>query len=162
MKSSERLKETLFLRCWGLAKVPLIALVGASVVTVDEEKTVIKIPLNRLTRNHLKSMYFGTLAIGADCAGGYFLARKIFREKLPLGFVFKDFKAEFLHRPEGDVLFTCAEGRNVAATISKALASGERENTTVRIVATVPKSATPDEPVAVFHLTLSMKKKQRT
>lgn len=161
MSKMDMIKETLFIRFWGMAKVPLIALVGTSVVAIDEEKVVIRIPLNRLTRNHLKSMYFGTLAIGADCAGGYLAARKIFKEKLPLGFVFKDFKAEFLKRPEGAVYFTCEDGKKIDATIAKALASGERENATVLIKATVPSSETPDEAVALFHLTLSIKKKNK-
>ncbi len=161
MSRFDLMKETLFIRSWGLAKVPLIALVGTSIVAVDEEKVIVKIPLNRLTRNHLKSMYFGTLAIGADCAGGYLAARKIFKEKLPITFVFKDFKAEFLKRPVGDVHFTCEDGKKIDATIGEALTSGERENVTVLIKATVPKSETPEEPVALFHLTLSLKKKTK-
>lgn len=157
MTSWELFKETMFMRAFGLFKVPLIALVRPSIVAMTNEMVVVKIPLNIVTRNHLKSMYFGTLAIGADCAGGYLAVRKILKERLPLTFVFKDFKAEFLKRPDGDVHFTCREGSRIAQTMAKALATGERENDTLLIEATVPSRS--EEVVARFHLTLSIKKK---
>lgn len=150
-------KETMFLRVFGFLKVPLIALVRPSIVEMDEEKVIIKIPLNFFSRNHLKSMYFGTLAIGADCAGGYLAVRKIMKDRLPLTFVFKDFQAEFLKRPDGDVHFTCRDGAVIDATMKKAMASGERENAPLLIEATVPSISA--EVVARFHLTLSLKKK---
>ncbi len=73
--------------------------------------------------------------------------------------VFKDFKAEFLKRAEGDVHFTCENGEGVQALIKKAQESGERENMTVHVVATVPSQSTT-EPVAKFELTLSVKCKK--
>src|SRR4051812_37497364 len=100
------LRETLVLRSFGFFKIPLLFFVSPSVVELTDEKCVVKIPLNRRTRNHLGSMYFGTLAIGADCAGGLIAMRLIQAEKAKVSLVFKDFKAEFLKRPEGDVHFT--------------------------------------------------------
>src|SRR5437016_5674106 len=71
------LRETLLLRTFGLLKVPMLLFVSPSVVEITDEKCVIKIRLNRRTKNHLNSLYFGSLAAGADCAGGLIAMRLI-------------------------------------------------------------------------------------
>ena len=61
---SERSRATLMIRIFGLMKIPLISYVKPSVVEVDEEKIVVKIPFRRRNRNHLNSLYFGALCVG--------------------------------------------------------------------------------------------------
>ena len=65
------LKRTdLLIRMFGFKQIPLIYYTGLSVVEFNERCCVAKIPLTWRTKNHLGSMYFGALAIGADVAGG--------------------------------------------------------------------------------------------
>jgi acyl-coenzyme A thioesterase PaaI-like protein len=154
------LAATLFVRAFGLRYIPLIAFCRPTVVDLSDKRAEIKIPLMRRTKNHLGSMYFGVLAVGADCAGG-FLAMQIIRaNKLPMAIVFKDFKAEFLKRPDGDVHFICEDGEAVTALIDRAMKSGVRENLPVTVIAAVPSQS--HEPVARFVLTLSVKKKAKS
>src|ERR1700693_1396447 len=101
--------DTLFVRFFGLAKVPLIFFVRPSVIRLDDSECVIKIPLNRRTKNHLNSMYFGVLATGADLAGGLVAMKEITASKKRVALSFKDFHAEFLKRAEGDVHFVCTQ-----------------------------------------------------
>ncbi len=54
--------------------------------------------------------------------------------------------------------FICNVGRDVVALVERAVATGERVEMPVPVVATVP-SKTGDEPVAKFVLTLSLKRK---
>lgn len=152
------LKNNLYLKAFGLFKVPMIYWVGASVMELTDKRCVVKIPLTRRTRNHLKSMYFGTLCVGADCAGGMIAMHLIDQSKAKVSLVFKDFKAEFLKRPEGDVHFTCEDGEGIRELVQKTVATTERQNMTVHVVATVP-SKSGDEPVARFELTLSLKRR---
>lgn len=154
-----QLRNTFLLRAFGLFKVPLILFCSPTVVEMTDDRCVVKIPLNRRTRNHLGSMYFGTLAVGADVAGGFMAWRLI--DKLSGGrvsLIFKDFKAEFLKRPEGDVFFTCEEGQAIRELVKKTIDTGERQNLPVHITATVP-SLLGTEPVARFVLTLSLKRR---
>ena len=72
--------------------------------------------------------------------------------------IFKDFRAEFLKRAEGDVLFTCEDGAGISELVRRARGSGERENMPVRVTATVPTEF-GSEPVAKFELTLSLKRR---
>jgi hypothetical protein len=150
------LKQTLYLRAFGLLKVPLINYVRPSVVRLTDEEAVVKIPLGYRTRNHLKSMYFGTLAVGADCAGGLLAFHLIHKAKAKLSVVFKDFRADFHKRPTADVHFACRDGARIRKQIRETRKNGKRTNQTLRIVATCPKSS-GDEPVATFDLTLSLK-----
>lgn len=155
----ERVKETVMLRSFGLLKIPMLFFISPSVVELSDEKCIVKVPLSRRTMNHLRSMYFGALAAGADCAGGLIAMRLIQTEgEGKVSLIFKDFHAEFLKRAEGDVFFTCTQGEEVQALVRKAIETGERENLAVRVTATVP-SKFGDEPVAQFTLTLSLKKK---
>lgn len=154
-----RVRETMKLRAFGLSKIPVLFFVGPSVDDVSDEKIVVRIPLNRRTRNHVGSMYFGVLAAGADCACGL-LAMRVIQEKAQgkVSLIFKDFKADFLKRAEGDVLFICEQGKAIEELVLKAMESGERENLAVDVIATVP-SQQENEPVARFVLTLSLKKR---
>jgi acyl-coenzyme A thioesterase PaaI-like protein len=154
----ESIRDTAFIRVLAFFKIPVISFCKPSVVELSDQKCVVKIPLNRRTRNHLNSMYFGVLCAGADVAGGLIAMRLIQAQGNKVNLVFQDMHAEFLKRAEGDVHFTCEDGRSCQDLVLKALASEERVSTPVRIVATCPDKM-GNEPVAKFTLTLSLKKK---
>lgn len=155
---SQRALATLFLRYFGAAKIPLLFYVRPAVVELSAEAVTVKIPLRRRTKNHLKSMYFGALAIGADLAGGFLAMQRIRESGEPVSLIFKSLHADFLKRAEGDVHFTCVQGREIAELVKAAVASGERVEMPVEITATVP-ALLGEEPVAKFTLVLSLKKK---
>ena len=155
---SAETRATSMLRLFGLLKIPLIWYVKPSVVSIGEEKIVVKVPLRRRNKNHLKSMYFGTLCVGADCTGGLLAMRFINERPEQVSLVFKDFKADFLKRAEDDTYFICEQGREISALVDLVCQSDEREEMPVAVTATVP-SKFGDEPVANFTMTLSLKKK---
>jgi acyl-coenzyme A thioesterase PaaI-like protein len=148
-------EANLYLRAFALTKVPLIAWTGARVVAVDDERCVVRVRLRRRTRNHLRSMYFGVLMVGADVAGGLLAFRRVAAVGRRVSFVFKDVQASFHKRAEGDTYFTCADGAAIAAAIDQTLATGERVSLPVTVTATVPDRL-GDEPAATFVLTLSV------
>jgi acyl-coenzyme A thioesterase PaaI-like protein len=153
-----RLKETALVRLLGLQKVPMLFLVGPRVLRIDDEGCELQIPLRYLTKNHVGSMYVGVLAAGADLASGVnalFAIRRAHPRVVP---VFKDMRAEFLKRADGDVHFVCSEGRRVLAAVAGADQTGERVTLPIEVVATVP-SRYGSEPVARFTMGLSLKRK---
>ncbi len=156
-KIPEPLKQTAIIRLFGLRKIPLIFFVGPTVKQLDNETCIIKIPLNRRTKNHLNSMYLGTLCIGADLAGG--LAAIKFAEEAGFksSFAFKELNCKFLKRPESDTYFTCNDGPKIKEFVERVKVSGERHNLPVRVIATCPDQ-TGQEPIAEFTLVLSLKK----
>jgi len=108
---TKKTRETLALRLFGLTKIPLLLYVGVSVAELASERMVVRIPLRRRTKNHLGSMYFGALYIGADCAPGAFAMYLIRQQPARIAMVFKDFQAEFLKRTEGDVDLFAIRGK---------------------------------------------------
>lgn len=152
-------RDTAMVRAFGLFKVPLLFWLSPSVKELSDKRCVVKIPLNRRTKNHLNSMYFGVLACGADAAGGLAAMKIIINSGKNISLAFKDFHAEFLKRAEGDTYFTCDQGEEIKAFVEKVINSDERHHMPVKITATCPDI--DNEPVAEFTLTLSLKNKKR-
>ena len=142
---------------FGLTKIPLLWFCRPKIIRIDSKIVEIKIPLRRRTKNHLGSMYFGALSVGADITGGFLAMVCIQKSKSKVALIFKDFKADFLRRAEGDVHFKCNEGLEISNLVEKTIESGNRENMVVHIDARVPSIS--EEVVAKFELTLSLKEK---
>ena len=150
-KSLAKMRWMLFLL--GCFKIPLIGFVRPKLLTLNDEEAVVLIKLRRRTRNHLKSMYFGALAVGADISGGihaFYFAEK---HGSKVSFAFKDMQANFLKRAESHVQFKSIDGQVVEEAILKSKISGERVNKQVRVVA----YNLHQELVAEFELTVSVK-----
>jgi len=147
------------MRLFGWLKIPLLASVRPSVMELSETRCVIKVPLRRWSKNHLGSMYFGALAIGADCAGGLLAMDQIKRSGAKVSLVFKAFQAQFLKRPESDVYFICEEGLAIRDQVRRALESEERITEPMHIQAAVKLPDGTYEPVAEFLLELSLKRR---
>lgn len=148
-------KTDLLIRMFGFKQIPLIYYTGLTVVEFTDSRCVVKIPLTWRTKNHLGSMYFGALAIGADVAGGLAAFTYLLNSGKNVSVVFKDVKGSFLKRPDGDVHFSSNQVAQVNEMMLKTVDSGEREEITVEVLATVPSVS--DDVVARFELTLSAK-----
>lgn len=155
---SRALKTNRLIRLFGVTKVPMIWYCRPKVIEHNDEKIEIQIPLKRRTKNHLGSMYFGVLAVGADITGGFLAMDPIQDSGRNIALIFKDFKADFLKRPEGDVHFICKDGLAIKELVDKVTHSTERHNYKLNIEAIVPTIST--EVVAKFELTLSLKDKR--
>lgn len=151
-------KTNFLFKSFALLKIPMIFYCGAKILEIDNQKAVIKIPLNYRTRNHLKSMYFGTLAVGADITGGIIAFQIIQKEKLKISLVFKDMKGDFLKRVDKDAYFVCSDGLKVSELIKKAMDSGIREEDQVTIDVFTDYYGKP-ELVSKFVLTMSLKRR---
>jgi hypothetical protein len=153
------MSPTTLVRLWSLQNVFLLWLIRPKIVELNYERCVVRVPLNFITRRRdIHAMYLGTMCMGADIAAGL-IAFTIVRERRErVSFIFKDIRGEFLKRAEGDVVFTNNDGPLIQDLLRRANETGERQEATVHVTATVPKKL-GDEPVARFELTLSVKRK---
>lgn len=145
-----------FMWYFGCFKVPLIGYLHPRLVTLDDNEIVIKLPLTRRSKNHLHSMYFGALAVGADLAGGlhgFYHARQA---NVKVSLAFKSFQAQFLKRPESDVYFVSTMGEHVKDMIIESKKTGQRINKPLTVTAYTNYPQQPVE-VANFVLELSLK-----
>jgi len=139
----------------GIFKIPLIGYVKPKVIQVDSSTVKVKIRIRRRTKNHLNSMYFGALAVGADVAGGihaFYFAEKHGRK---VSFAFKGMTAEFHKRAESDVTFVSNDGSTVRGAIEQSIATGDRVNDEVKVNA----YNSENELVASFVMGVSVKVK---
>jgi hypothetical protein len=153
------MKPTTMVRLWSLRNVFLLWLIRLKVLELTPDRCVVRVPLNFITRRRdIHAMYLGTLCMGADVAAGLIAFQLVLERRQKVSFIFKDIRGEFLKRAEAAVLFTNNDGPLIQDLIKRALETGERQEATVHVVATVPDKL-GDEPVAKFELTLSVKRK---
>jgi acyl-coenzyme A thioesterase PaaI-like protein len=154
MEQSKRLKKIrkqVFLL--GFFKIPMLWFVRPKVISINEKECVVKIRLRRRTKNHVRSMYFGAMAVGADLSAGlhtFYFAEK---DQNRMHFVFKSMACEFLKRAESDVRFISREGSKIENAVKKARESGERQNQEVMVEGVDDQ----DEVVATFKMVVSVK-----
>lgn len=153
---SDEFRATTAIRIFGILKVPMIYYCRPKVVAITKSHAEVKIKLRRRTKNHLNSIYFGTLAVGSDITCGILAMEKIRESNENISLVFKDFHASFKKRAEGDVHFYCIDGEKIDLLVSRAVSTKERVNEKINIIAKVPSIS--NEVVAEFSETLSLKR----
>ncbi|MCD6048407.1 MAG: hypothetical protein K0S08_2054 [Gammaproteobacteria bacterium] len=143
------------IEAWLKSQVPMIEYSALKVQELNQHRCKILIPFLSQNQNHLKSMYFGALAIGADAAAGLLAYYLIQQTQESLNVQFKDFKANFLKRAYDDLCFECSDEAGIQEAIEKVIAEKKRVNIPVYVKAYAIE--TPEETVAEFELTLSIK-----
>lgn len=152
--SLRRMKWNLWLL--GAFKIPLIAFVRPKLLKITDENVLVKIKFRRRTKNHLNSMYFGALAVGADVAAG--IHAFYFAETLgyKVSFAFKGMNAEFLKRAESNVFFSIDQGLLIKKAIEESARIKERINQNIEVTA----KDEDGEVVSTFVMIVSVKVKK--
>lgn len=149
------LKLTALINFYSLLKIPLLAFCWPKVVELSDSKSEVKIALNYRTKNHLRSMYFGALAVGAELSVALMAVDQINKSGMKIDFLFKQFEAHFLKRAEGDVHFVCPEAHLVKQLIEEAQVSEKRLEKTFSGYAYIP--SLEQEPIMTYSITLSVR-----
>jgi len=152
----KKMKWQIFLL--GEFKIPLIGYIKPKLLELNDTSVKVKICLRRRTKNHLNSMYFGALAIGADVAGGihaFYFAEK---HQQKVSFAFKGMNCEFIKRAESDCVFVCNDGKKVEAAILLSIKTEERVNETTHVAIFNEQN----ELVATFDMIVSVKCKGKS
>lgn len=152
---SSKTKYSYLLKLLSFFKVPLLYATGAKIVVFSENETTIYIPLKRKNKNHLGSMYFGALAMGAELSVALMAIKETRESSKNISFIFKDFKAEFLKRADAGTYFSCLEAAGVKALVKMAEKDNKRVDQKFSGFAFTDKRT--KEPVLKYELTLSLK-----
>ena len=139
----------------GIFKIPIIGFIKPELLFLNNEESRVRIKLRRRTKNHLNSMYFGGLTVGADIAAGLHVF--YFSEVLgyKISFAFKGFNADFIKRAETDVIFKIDQGELIRKAITTSYETKGRVNQIVDVVAIDLN----EDVVANFKLVVSVKVK---
>ncbi|MGH1467655.1 MAG: DUF4442 domain-containing protein [Bdellovibrionales bacterium] len=137
-------------------KVPLLFSTSPSVVEFSDTVSTVYLPLKRKNKNHVGSMYFGALAMGAELSVALMAIKGTQESKHKVSFIFKDFTAQFLKRADKGVYFTCEEADEAMKLVKLAEESSERVEKTLNGYAYIDVKT--KEPIFTYTLTLSLKK----
>lgn len=119
----------------GFWKIPMLHYTRPKLLLIDEEHIILKIKLRRRTKNHLRSMYFGALCVGADIGAGVFTLYHADLQKLKISFAFKSMSVQFVQRAESHVRFICKDGDKLKRMIADCKETGKRQNQVVAVEA---------------------------
>ncbi|MDX2359827.1 MAG: DUF4442 domain-containing protein [Crocinitomicaceae bacterium] len=139
----------------GVFKIPIIGFVRPKLLHIDDTSVEVLIRFRRRTKNHLNSMYFGTLAVGADIAAG--IQAFYFTEQMgkKVSLAFKGMKGEFIKRAESDVTFKSNQGSIILSALAESKKNKSRVNVPIEVTATDKNN----EVVAIFEMELSLRVK---
>ncbi len=150
-KLLKKIKWNLFLM--GKFKIPLLGYTGVKLDYISDSEARVSIKLKRRTKNHLNSMYFGAMAVGADVAGGIHAFYYALNMNKKISFAFKSMNAQFLKRAESDCVFISKDGEKVKNAVLQSISNNERINQKIKVVA----FNSLHEPVAEFEMEISVK-----
>jgi hypothetical protein len=136
--------------------VPMIDFSGLSIVDINEAQCVVKMPFAAQNKNHVQSMYLGSLVIGAEVSAGILAFHLIHANKVNSTVVFKSFNGSFLKLVKGDAYFICKDAAIIRNGLKEASTTQQRVNVMVRVIA-VEDLNNLSEPVATFEMAVSMK-----
>lgn len=137
----------------GLLKIPMLGKLRPKLLVINDEQIELSIKLRRRSKNHLNTMYFGALAVGADCAAGLHAFYYAEKYKVKIAFVFKSIQGEFLKRADSDVRFRFSDGRLIEELVLKSMETKERYNQKCKVEAMNMQN----ELVAKFEMEVSIK-----
>jgi len=152
---SKNAKLSLYINLFSWFKIPLLAYVRPKVIKLDDKESVVRVKLNKRSRNHLNVMYFGALAMGAELSVALMTVNKIQESGKRIDFLFKDFQANFLKRADKHVFFCCPEADKVNDLMKESFKTADRLEGTYKGFAYVDEATR--EPVMEYSLTLSVK-----
>src|SRR5438105_2679459 len=99
------MKMTAMLNGFSLFRIPLLAFITPRVLELGDKRSVVRVRLDLRTRNHVGTMYFGALSMGAEISIGVKALQAIHASGKKIDPLFKDFHVNFLKRADGHVHF---------------------------------------------------------
>lgn len=149
---SNPLKFKLFL----FKQLPAAYFAGLKVIEINEERCTVSVPYKWMTKNPFKSTYFASLAMAAELSTGALAMAYTLERKPKISMLVVNINAGFFKKAVGITLFTCEDGKAMAAAIEDAVKSGQGQTFT----ATANGINEAGEAVAQFKITWSFKAKQ--
>ena len=150
-----RLNSPRLFRAYMAAKMPLGALAGLKIETLDGYQCAVSVPCSWRTKNPFGSIYFAALSMAAElsCAGLALMASRAPEEKVavyPIGL-----KGDFIKQAKAKTTFTCTQGPELFAAVRRAIETGEAVTVVTNTVGQTDEGLI----VSKFDFTWSYKKK---
>ena len=97
---------------------PFLAIINPEIVESNDKRVAIKVPLNFITRNSWRTMFFAAISAGVDLTGGW--AAFDIAEEFKIGVLYKSMKIDFLRRVDGDLTLICEDNQKITQATEEA------------------------------------------
>ena len=158
---SEAKVDSLLINVWCFINIKLISFVGVRILNADENSVVVRLKLNRRTKNHLNSMYMGAQVIGAEIGPVFYAIKYCELNSLPVNSEYKDVSADFKRKTKGKyVYFKCEDTRKIKETLDVCASSTERAYEKIKVGAYDDKKMTEKSLVSEFEFTATFRQRR--
>lgn len=150
----KRLLNPWLFRLWMWKRLPSVGFWNISVTEIDDNKCIIHLPFTWRTQNPFNSIYFSALSGASELSTGL-LCQYILSELGEFSMLVVEFKAQFLKKATSSVLFSCHQGQELAAVLTRLTQKGD----TATFMMTSEGHDVHGQRVAVMEITWSFRKK---
>ena len=142
---------------WFLLKLPSLTFWGVRIQRITPQRGQTSIPAGWRTQNPFRSTYFAAQCGAAELSTGTLGLLAIEGQSVLVSMLVTNLEASFVKKATSRITFTCEDGEAIAATVKRAVDSGEGQ----QFVATSTGTQENGEVVAVVKVTWSFKAKTR-
>jgi hypothetical protein len=139
-----------------LFQVPLDFIAGMRIRELDEESCTVSVPYRWLNKNPFRSTFWAVLGMAAEMSTGALVTMYTYKLKPSIAIIVGDCTGEFMAKATDLTTFVCKDGRRIAATVKKAIKTGEPQEVLCK---TIGYSKSGEE-VARFTFTWKMKRRE--
>ncbi len=137
-------------------QVPMNVIAGMRLKELNEESCKVAVPYRWLNKNPFKSTFWAVLGMAAEMSTGALAKMYTYKLEPSVAIIVGDCTGEFVTKAIGLTTFVCKDGRRIAATVKKAIKTGEPQEVLCRTIGYSPEG----EEVARFTFTWKMKRRE--
>ncbi len=146
------------LKLFMLSKLPLGLIAGLKIEEITEEKSVVSIRYQYLTKNPFRSIYFACLTMAGELASGALGLAAIYQSVPSVSMLVVHMEASFTKKATGKIRFICQDGPSILQAVEESKQTGEGRT----VVATSTGFDEAGDQVAELKITWSYKAKMKS
>ncbi|HXU30707.1 MAG TPA: DUF4442 domain-containing protein [Thermoanaerobaculia bacterium] len=154
-KFLRRARSRLLMRLFFLGKLPLALFAGLRIEEITAERCAVSVPYGWRSTNPFRSTYFAALAMAAELSTGALAMAAVEASPVPVALLIVGLEAAFEKKAAARTTFTCLAGAEIAATVARAIATGEPQTVRAETIGRLPDGTV----AARFAFTWSFKKR---
>ena len=126
--------DSFLINLWCFINIRLISFVGVKIVKTDDTGAIVRLKVNRRTKNHLNSMYMGSQVIGAEIGPIFYAIKYCELNDLKINSEYCSVAAEFYKKTRSKyVYFYFKDTKLIKEALIKADESSERQYQDVEV-----------------------------
>jgi hypothetical protein len=150
------LGNRLFSKIAILFQVPMDFIAGVRVRELNEDACRVTVPYRWLNKNPFRSTFWAVLGMAAEMSTGALVTMYTYKLDPSVAIIVGACTGEFMAKAQDLTTFVCKDGKRIAATVKKAIKTGEPREVECRTIG----YSREGEEVARFTFTWKMKRRE--